>query len=259
MPNMRSPWTYALAAALLMLGAPAGMASAEPVAAQASTPMTGVNEAIRSELDDPDGLLGVLVMQMPDLRAGIEARLRLAIDSQGVMGLQDEAFRLGWEYGQRYIMRFADAADGEALLNFMTGMESILTKMHAAGPVKCFNWMFGGEPLDIEQSGITVDDVKAINDAMVAVIRTGAKGSPVPADKDTAALVSQVATRAFVAAKGYESGWPLLGNPHAASNDHDKAGICTDVKALYSEILALPKDQAVAVTRVLFASDTPSR
>ena len=72
------------------------------------------------------------------------------------------------------------------------------------------------------------------------------------------ALVSQVATRAFVAAKGYESGWALLGNPHAAANDHDKAGICTDVKALYGEILALPKDQAIAVTRVLFASDTSS-
>ena len=256
---MRSPWTFALATALLMIGAPVSMATAEPVATQASTPPVGINEAIESRLDDPDGLLGVLVAQMPDLRAGIEARLRLAVDSQGLMGLQDEAFRLGWEYGQRYIMRFADAADGEALLHFMTGMESILTKMHAVGPVQCFNWMFGGVPLDIEQSGITVDDVKSINEAMVEVIRTGAKGSPVPAGKGTAALVSQVATRAFVAAKGYESGWALLGNPHAAANDHDKAGICTDVKALYGEILALPKDQAVAVTRVLFASDTSSR
>ncbi len=250
---------FALLCVIFVQGAYPCPAFATSVAAQASAPTAGLNDAIESELNDPNTLLGVLVAEMPELRSGVEARLRSAIESQGVLALPDESFRLGWEYGQRYITRFAGAADGTALLNFMTSMEGVLTKMHDAGPVKCFNWMFGGEPLDIVQSGITVQDVRSISDSMIAVIRSGAAGKPVVPGDDTVQLVSEVARRAQEATKGYESGWALLGNPHAAANDHDKAGICKDVKALYAEILALPKDQAVAVTRVLFAGKTPPR
>ncbi|HKJ73386.1 MAG TPA: hypothetical protein VKA19_04660 [Alphaproteobacteria bacterium] len=254
----RSRWILALAAGCLIAFAGVKTTSADPVAADASAPSPQVTEAIKAKLNDPNSLLGVLVAKMPELRAGIEARLREAVASDGLIGLEDESFRIGWEYGQRYMRRFAQTADGAALLDFLKSLRTVVTKMHNASAIGCFDWMFGDKPLDIQKSGITIDDVKAVDAAMIAVIRTGAEGKPQPPAKNIDDLVSQVATRAYAAAKSYEAGWAFLSNPGKVTTDHEKASVCKDVDALYGEILALPKDNAVAVTRVLFASSKPA-
>lgn len=236
-----------------------GTIHAEPVANQASAPTVTVATEIDALLADPESVLGVLVAQMPALRTPIEARLRAAGDVGGIMSMRDEAFRVGWEYGQRYMARFARAADGPALLSFLTALDGIVTKMHDADAVDCFNWMFGADPLDLQKAGITIADVTALNDGIVAVIRSGADGTPVPPRKETAALISEVAARAAAKTKGYESGWAAMSDPHSATDDHVKAGVCKAVKALYGEILALPMDDAVAVSRVLFGKESPGQ
>ncbi len=254
----RSRWILALAAGCLIAFAGVKTTSADPVAADASAPSPQVTEAIKAKLNDPNSLLGVLVAKMPELRAGIEARLREAVASDGLIGLEDESFRIGWEYGQRYMRRFARNADGPALLDFLKSLRGVIEKMHNASAIGCFDWMFGAKPLNLAEAGISVDDIKAVNAAMVAVIRTGSKGRPAPPPSDGVDdLVSQVATRAYATAKGSEAGWAYLSNPTKASTDHEKASVCKDVDALYGEILALPKDDAIAVARVLFTSSKP--
>jgi hypothetical protein len=241
------------AAAALILFA-AGHARADAVASQASAPTSTVADEITSILNDPDSLVGTLAHDVPELRSAMETRLRDAAEAEGIIGLRDEAFRIGWEYGQRYMARFADRADGQALLDFLTSLKAVVTKMDSVGSVQCYDSMFGAKPLNVASSGVTVADVKAVNDAIIAVIRTGAAETAQPAPKAPDALVSQVATRAYAAAKGYESGWALLSDPQKAGNDHDKAAVCKDVSALYGEILSLPKGQAIAVARVLFST-----
>jgi hypothetical protein len=241
---------------LASLGA-GGTVYAEPVASQASAPTASVTSEIDALLADPDSVLGTLVAHVPDLRTPIETRLRAAGESDGIMAMRDEAFRAGWEYGQRYMARFADAADGPALLSFLAALDRVVIKMHDADPVSCFDWMFGAEPLDLDKAGITVADVNALNDGIVAVIRTGAAAKPVPPGANVGALIQEVTTRAATKTKGYESGWTAMADPHAVTNDHDKAGVCKAVKALYGEILALPMDDAVAVSRMLFAKESP--
>ena len=236
-----------------------GTVYAEPVANQASAPTVTVTTEIETLLADRDSALGILVAQIPELRTPIEARLRAAGEVGGVMSMRDEAFRVGWEYGQRYMARFANAADGAALLSFLRALDGIVTKMHDAGAVDCFNWMFGAEPLDLDKAGITIADVTALNDGIIAVIRSGAAGQPAPQRKETAALISEVVARASAKTKGFESGWAAMGNPHSVTSDHDKAGVCKAVKALYDEILALPMDDAVAVSRVLFGKEAPNQ
>jgi len=125
--------------------------------------------------------------------------------------------------------------------------------------VECFNWMFGAEPLDLNQAGITIPDVTALNDGIVAVIRTGAAGKKIAPGNEVAALISGVVTRASAKTKGFESGWTAMGDPHSVTDNHDKAGVCEAVNALYGEILALPKDDAVAVSRILFGQERPAQ
>jgi hypothetical protein len=250
---MRKTATVMAALALVLLSQ--GYAHADAVASQASAPTATIADEITDILNDPDSLVGTLARDVPELRSAMETRLRDAAEAEGIIGLRDEAFRIGWEYGQRTMPRFADTADGQALLDFLTTLNAVVTKMDSAGSVACYEAMFGKKPLNVATSGITVDDVKAVNNAIIAVIRTGSSGTAHPKTRAADALVSQVATRAYAAAKGYESGWPLLSDPHKAGNDHDKAAVCKDVSALYGEILALPKEQAIAVARVLFSTD----
>jgi hypothetical protein len=255
MPRTARHLDFLAGAVMLLAVASSGRAHADAVASQVSAPTATVADEIADILGEPDSLLGVLTAEVPELRAAFETRLRDTAEREGVIGLRDEGFRIGWEYGQRYTPRFAEKADGDALVGFLTALKAIVIKMDGAGGTRCYDWMFGGEPLDLSPTGITIEDVKAVNDAMAAVISTGARKTATSLAKASDTLVSQVATRAYASAKGYEAGWALLSNPHKPGDDRSKVAACKDVAALYGEILALPKPDAIAVTRVLFTTN----
>ncbi|HLI14273.1 MAG TPA: hypothetical protein VKY65_21975 [Alphaproteobacteria bacterium] len=148
--------------------------------------------------------------------------------------------------------KYIPIASGDALIEFARVMTLSIDEIGAKSADACFDFLFprpGGTVAPITQL-ITPELSRRDDEALGAIIATGA-ASPqrVPTKDEVAPALGQVA-RQLAAKYGNAAVSDLT---RLTSLDHGKA--CALTSSLYKEVLSLPRDQAVAVLRFMFAQN----